>query len=352
MNVSVLPRHAALSVDRERRFVMRVHGLRTLGLGLGFFPVAAVFWQNGEPLLLWALLLVNGFVWPHLARWLAARSATPVQIEYRNLLADSLMGGVWVALMRFNLLPSVALVAMLAMDKLSVGGARLLLRGLALQVLACALVAATNDWAFAPHTGTAVMLATVPFMVLYPLAISAAMHRLARQVRQQNRQLAQTSSTDGLSDLFNRGAWEEAVAAILERSRRTGASASLLMIDIDSFKHVNDRHGHPAGDAVIGRVGAIIRRCMRDTDCAGRYGGDEFGVLLDRADASAAAVIAERIRASVAAAEFEQAEGMHCTLSIGVAEITPQTHDARSWIKRADDALYRAKINGRNRTAC
>ena len=352
MNASVLPRHATQSVDRERRFVIRVHGLRTLGLGLGFFPVAAVFWQNGEPLLLWALLLVNGFAWPHLARWLAVRSATPVQAEYRNLLADSLMGGVWVALMRFNLLPSVALVAMLAMDKLSVGGARLLLRGLTLQVLACALAAATNDWAFAPHTGAAVMLATVPFMVLYPLAISAAMHRLAQQVRQQNRQLAQISSTDGLSDLFNRGAWEEAVAATLERCRRSGASASLLMIDIDRFKHVNDHHGHPAGDAVIGRVGAIIRRCMRDTDCAGRYGGDEFGVLLDRADAAAAAAIAERIRDSVAAAEFEQAEGMRCTLSIGVAEITAQTHDARSWIKRADDALYRAKIDGRNRIAC
>lgn len=352
MNASVLPRQAAPSVDRERRFAKRVHGLRTLGLGLGFFPVAAVFWQNGEPSLLWALLLLNGFAWPHLARWLAVRSTTPVQAEYRNLLVDSLMGGVWVALMRFNLLPSVALLTMLAMDKLSVGGPRLLLRGLLLQGIACALTAAANGWALAAHTDVTVMLATLPFMVLYPLAISTVMHALARQVRRQNHQLARISSTDGLSDLLNRGAWEEAVAATLQRCRHSGARASLLMIDIDGFKHINDRHGHPAGDAVIGRVGAIIRRCMRDTDRAGRYGGDEFGVLLDRADTGAALAIAERIRASVATAVFEQAEGMHCTLSIGVAEITPQIHDARGWIKRADDALYRAKIDGRNRTAC
>ncbi len=352
MNASILPRQAASSVDRERRFVRRVHGLRTLGLGLGFFAVAAVFRQNGEPLLLWALLLTNGFAWPHLARWLAVRSTTPVQTEYRNLLVDSLMGGVWVALMRFDLLPSAALLTMLAMDKLSVGGPRLLLRGLLLQGIACVLTAALNGWAFAPQTGTAVMLATLPIMVLYPLAISTVMHALARQVRWQNRQLARIGSTDGLSDLLNRGAWEEAVAMTLQRCRRSGGRASLLMIDIDRFKHINDRHGHPAGDAVIGRVGAIIRRCMRDSDRAGRYGGDEFGVLLDRADATAAMAIAERIRAGVAAAVFEQAEGMHCTLSIGVAEITPQTHDARDWIKHADDALYRAKLDGRNRTAC
>lgn len=352
MNASILPRQAAPSVDRERRFVKRVHGLRTLGLGLGFFPVAAVFRQNGEPPLLWALLLANGFAWPHLARWLAVRSTTPVRAEYRNLLVDSLMGGVWVALMRFDLLPSVALLTMLAMDKLSVGGSRLLLHGLLLQVIACTLTAALNGWALAPHTGTVVMLATLPIMVLYPLAISAVMHALARQVRWQNHQLARISSTDGLSDLLNRGAWEEAVATTLQRCRRSGGRASLLMIDIDRFKHVNDRHGHPAGDAVIGRVGAIIRSCMRDSDRAGRYGGDEFGVLLDRADAEVAMAIAERIRASVAAAVFEQVDGLHCTLSIGVAEITLQTHDARGWIKRADDALYRAKLDGRDRTAC
>ena len=351
MNASVLSRQAAPPVDRERRFVKRVHGLRTLGLGLGFFPVAAVFWQNGEPPLLWALLLVNGFAWPHLARWLAVRSTTPVQVEYRSLLVDSLMGGVWVALMRFNLLPSVALLTMLAMDKLSVGGPRLLLRGLLLQGVACALTAAANGWAFAAHTGAAVALATLPFMVLYPLAISAVMHALARQVRRQNHELARISSTDGLSDLLNRGAWEETVAMTLQRCRRSGGHASLLMIDIDRFKFINDTLGHSVGDEVISAVGHVIRDCMRARDSAGRYGGDEFAVVCGNTQAGEARALAERIRTCVEDLRLPEQPDLRLTCSIGLAAAQTRHGNLRAWMHDADAALYRAKNDGRNQVS-
>ncbi|MCE5233878.1 MAG: diguanylate cyclase [Mizugakiibacter sp.] len=331
------------------RFVARVHGLRTLGLGLGFFAVAAALQPQRPSAAVWVLLVLNGFAWPHVARRLAGHSAHPVRAECRNLMVDSAMGGVWVAQMQFNLLPSVALVAMLAMDKIAVGGWKLLARGLLLQAVACALTAATRGFAFAPATGMFEIAATVPFLALYPLAVSMTMYRLSQRVRSQNRLLARLSSIDDLSELLNRGPWEEAVADALDRHRRDGKPATLLMIDIDHFKSINDRHGHPAGDEVIGRVAAIIRHCVREGDMAGRYGGDEFGVVLHGADAADAAAVAERIRAIVAVSRFGHAEDLRCTLSIGIAQAGEETLDARDWIKQADAALYRAKHDGRNR---
>src|SRR5206468_5338687 len=97
---------------RALRFVNRMHRMRTLGLGLGFFCVASVFWIHHQPLPVWVLLAANAFIWPHAAWILAIRSADPTRSEFRNLTVDSALGGVWVASMQFNLLPSVLLAAM------------------------------------------------------------------------------------------------------------------------------------------------------------------------------------------------------------------------------------------------
>jgi hypothetical protein len=119
------------------RFVERIFRLRVFGLALGFFAVAGVLWQDGADAWTWTLLAINGFLWPHLARQLALSGADPERTEVRNLLVDSAMGGVWIALMRFNVVPSMLLLVMLAVDKISVGGWRLLGRAFALQVAAC-----------------------------------------------------------------------------------------------------------------------------------------------------------------------------------------------------------------------
>lgn len=133
----------------------------------------------------------------------------------------------------------------------------------------------------------------------------------------------------------------------LARAQACPPSVSLLMLDIDHFKSINDRHGHTAGDEAIGRIGAIIRTCLREGDIAGRYGGNEFGVVLN-VDAAITARVAERIRSGVHAAVFEHTPALRCTPSIGIAQLDDETRDARKWIRQADAALYGAKLRGRN----
>ena len=349
--MSPSPLHVASARTRALRFVAAAHALRTVGSALAFIPVAVVFWRHGATLPVWALLAINGFVWPHLARLLSQRSADPTRTERSNLLVDSFMGGIWVVLMRFNLLPSVAVTAMLAMDCVAVGGGSLLLRGLGVQLLAGALAIATGGFHWAPQTSMPEMLASSLFLATYPLIHGGITYRLTQRVRQQNRLLARISSIDGLSELFNRAHWEESVERILTACRDGGGVASLLMIDIDHFKQINDRYGHTMGDEVISRIGAIIRRNMREGDFAGRYGGDEFGVVLNGVDAATATQIGERIRASIHAAGFERAAELHCTLSIGIAQSGEGARDARAWVRQADAALYNAKLRGRNQLA-
>lgn len=333
------------------RFIAGVHFLRTLGLGLAALMIAMVFYRDHMPTLLWVLLFIYGLLWPHLARVLAERHAKPMHVERTSMLIDSACGGLWIVAMHFNLLPSALLATLLAMDCIGVGGGRLMLRGLLVQLLACILAVAMFGFHPVPDTDSRELLASLPLAMLYPLAVAGMANRLNRRVHQQNRLLARIGSMDGLSELLNRAHWEEAVAGALDNLRGSGRGASLLMIDIDHFKQINDYYGHILGDEVIGRVGAIIRRSMREGDIAGRYGGDEFGVVLNGVNAATAAQVAERIRASVHAATFEQAEDLRCSLSIGIAEADTNMRNAREWIRQADTALYNAKTQGRNRLA-
>jgi len=339
------------------RFVARVYRLRAFGLGLGALAVASVLYQNTAAPVLWTLLLCHGLLWPQLARALASASADPKRTELRSLLIDSAMGGFWVAAMRFNLLPSVLLLTMLAVDKISVGGWRMLSRALAVQAAACVatvllLWIAAGAFPWQPESTMSNVVASLPFLVTYPLLVSAATHALASKARRQNRELALTSTVDAVTGLWNRVTWQKALELELRHLHRYGRPASLLMIDIDHFKQVNDRYGHPVGDAVIAMVALAIRESVRDIDVACRYGGDEFGVLLTHTGEHAAAAVAERVRARVAAALVANAPGLRCTLSIGVACARVDMQSAATWIERADAGLYRAKTLGRNQTAC
>lgn len=172
-------------------FVERVYRMRACGFGLGFVCLASVLMQLSAHPLSWALLGANAFGWPLLARALTLRSADPAKAEMRNLLIDSAMGGVWITFMQFNLLPSVLIALILAVDKMNFGGWRLLMRGVAVQLAACVLAAAIHGLSFAPQTTMLNILAALPLLITYPLVMSASAYSLSRTVRDQNRQLVE-----------------------------------------------------------------------------------------------------------------------------------------------------------------
>jgi two-component system cell cycle response regulator len=158
--------------------------------------------------------------------------------------------------------------------------------------------------------------------------------------------------TDQLTGLFNRRFLFSQLTALMRRAAHGGAPVSVLMLDIDHFKKINDAYGHDAGDDVLREFAARMASNVRPVDFACRMGGEEFAIVMPGASGDAACLAGERIRRQVAAAPFilsRQREGLDVTVSIGVAALDPRDEDAEALIKRADEALYEAKRSGRNR---
>jgi diguanylate cyclase (GGDEF)-like protein len=172
----------------------------------------------------------------------------------------------------------------------------------------------------------------------------------SNRLQASNQQLQQLSSTDRLTSLYNRGHWEEALKLEYAKFSRYGHVAALIMFDIDHFKQVNDTYGHPFGDQVIQRVASVAKDMVRDADVLGRYGGEEFAVLLPGTDQEGGRILAERLREAIEAAEvFFEGERVAFTVSLGVAQLTAEVAEYKQLIERADRALYASKKGGRNR---
>lgn len=325
----------------------RNHWPRTVGLGIGFFCVAAVFHQRGAEPWMWALLAFHGFLWPHLAFTRAARARDPRLAEAHNLLFDACLGGAWAVLMHFNAVPTAVILSMMAMNNVAVGGLRLFGRGTAAMLCGGLVAALAAGFGFEPRSSLTEMAASLPMLVVYPLLIGYMTHHLAVRLADERSRFRELSRTDALSGLYNRGQWDLMLEAEFARLQRNGGQCALLMIDIDHFKAFNDRHGHARGDAAIVQVARILQQERRREDAVARYGGEEFTVLMPGADLSGGHGLAERLRQ-----RFEEAamEGDTLTVSIGVAAFDPAMATPRDWLARADTALYRAKRQGRGRT--
>jgi diguanylate cyclase (GGDEF)-like protein len=165
-----------------------------------------------------------------------------------------------------------------------------------------------------------------------------------------NSQLKTISRIDGLTGLFNRRYWQERFEREYKLSMRSKSCISLVMLDIDHFKVVNDTYGHQSGDEVIRNIASIIRKATRETDIAGRYGGEEFVILLPDTSCENAITVAERIRKAVMGTlvKHEQHE-IKYTCSLGVADLQSAYTKSQTWIEAADKALYAAKEGGRNK---
>jgi len=164
-------------------------------------------------------------------------------------------------------------------------------------------------------------------------------------LERQNQRLLEMSNTDFLTNLYNRRALFEKLDYEISRSARNKQAVSVLLLDIDHFKQINDTHGHLTGDQVLSGVAGVIKKSVRMTDIVGRYGGEEFLVVFPECSLNNGLTIAEKIRQNIQTSEF--VPGLRVTVSGGLVEFKNETID--ELVERADIYLYQAKRGGRNR---
>jgi diguanylate cyclase (GGDEF)-like protein len=179
------------------------------------------------------------------------------------------------------------------------------------------------------------------------MVLSLGLADRALALRRAHEQARRLADMDPLTGLYNRRAWNQRLPATEQDARARGLPLTVLFLDMDGFKQLNDRHGHAAGDSVLIAMAGVLRAELREEDVIGRHGGEEFVVALPGTDEAHALRVAERIRKRLKERSLT-AVGVQCTVSIGVAALQPG-EDTAQLLRRADDAMYAAKSAGRNR---
>jgi len=201
---------------------------------------------------------------------------------------------------------------------------------------------------FAPFTSADLIIRQVGILIydVTDIAVSKI------ELENANIKLQHLSRTDRLTGLNNRGYWEECLVKEYKRASRSKQKHSLVMFDIDHFKIVNDTYGHQAGDEVIRVVSNTLLENLRETDIAGRYGGEEFCVILPETDEQGAVIFSERLRKKIEASPVSY-EGMDIkyTISLGICELNDHVDGYMNWLECSDKALYESKEGGRNMTS-
>lgn len=191
-----------------------------------------------------------------------------------------------------------------------------------------------------------------PAELLARVKVQLKIKSLQVKLKKSNQMLLDLSHTDPLTGLNNRRSMMEMLEKELERSQRGNSALSLIMLDVDFFKRVNDGFGHQQGDEVLKGLAELLRQALRQYDMAARFGGEEFALILPGVDLDEAVKVAERLRRQVEAYRFETAGNpLEVTISLGIAcHPGADIHTVDDLIREADYALYSAKRNGRNRT--
>lgn len=303
---------------------------RTLGLRLsmpvfGAVLATALHWRLPRPWLTWLAFLIH-FVW--LATFVAIIDRLDTGMIY------GLAGFMYFFLVGLLLLQPFSLRVNLAYT--------------ALAAVAPHLMAEAGLADGFQHAFYAVLIYPAMLMTMAAQVTIAASYA---QRRQFERLLEALAREDALTGLANRRHFLAQLTHELLRARRFRYPLSLALLDIDHFKQVNDRHGHPAGDRAIAAVGRACGEGLRRTDLAGRLGGEEFGLLLPGTALADATQVADKLRAALASAPIALEGGatLRITVSLGVAEARTPDESPEQLIQRADAALYEAKRGGRNR---
>ncbi len=189
--------------------------------------------------------------------------------------------------------------------------------------------------------------------LLARVRIHVRMRALQYELKTANDKLYELSCTDGLTGIFNRRHLDRVLEAEVSRHNRYGLPLGVILVDVDHFKRINDQFGHVAGDGVLRTISATLKQLVRRADIVARYGGEELCVVLASTGASGAQILADRLRAAVAALEHQAPDGarIKATASFGIATLEDKDDkvDVATFLDRADQALYAAKHGGRDR---
>lgn len=334
-------------ITNHKSLPARVYGHRIIGMALAGLPVAAVLYKQESSYIAWTWWFVSCFVWPHLAYFRSKKSNNAYLSERSNFTFDSFLAGTFLPLIHFNLLASFILVAISTADKINTGIRNLWLYGsiyLLLGLVFCGLLA---GFQIELESDLLIVLSILPITILHTLLVSISSHKLIRKVHIKNQKLDELSRKDPLTQLFNCRVWQEDSKKLFQQRQLDNQPVSLLLIDIDDFKSVNDSFGHSAGDELLLEISAIISGHETDGAMAGRIGGDEFSLVLPVTKSTALAIgqdILEKIRTIT----LPISETRYYSVSIGIASSDRELANFREWFDIADKALYQAKDSGRN----
>lgn len=355
-----------------------IHRVRASGFVMGFVIFTVHMQGKDYSALAWGLMLLQFFVYPHLLHWRTRRAANPMQAELGNFLIDAGTMGLWAAGLGYPLWITFALLTCNVVSITLYGGSRNALQAIAIFFLGGLLWVVLTGQPIDLHTDWPVTaLCSVGLTIFLLMASNTAFHRnrklqeirsalrqseqalhSANDALQQQlseihglqRQLHEQANRDPLTGLYNRRYLDTTLARELARCQREGQPLSLMLIDIDHFKRINDSYGHQAGDEVLKQLADMLNAQARSADVVCRFGGEEFLLLLPNMPPATALARAEQWRRDFAASSIAFGEfRMQATLSIGLASYPGHGTTPQALIRSADHALYRAKTEGRNR---
>jgi|APLak6261670569_1056079.scaffolds.fasta_scaffold01452_4 diguanylate cyclase len=355
-----------------------IHRVRASGFVMGFVIFTTHMLGKDYSPLVWGLMLLQFFAYPHLLHWRTRRAAKPMQAELGNFLIDALVMGLWSAGLGYPLWITFAMLTCNIVSIALYGGSRSGLEAIAIFFGGGLLWVALTGQAVDLHTDWPVSVLCITGLTIFLLmAANTAFHRNRKlqEIRvtlRENEQalhhanaalqqqlleihalqdkLHEQVNRDPLTGLYNRRYLDDTLVRELARCQREGRPLSLMLIDLDHFKRINDTYGHQAGDEVLKQLAAMLSAQARSGDVACRFGGEEFLLLLPNMPQAVALERAEQWRQDFAASTIAFGEfRMQVTLSIGLSTYPGHGTSAQALIRSADHALYCAKSEGRNR---
>jgi diguanylate cyclase len=365
----------AMAPDKTTlHWMVRLNRVNRIGSYLMLFAILGAHMRTLAPAYgayAWALLVLQFMVYPHVAYWRACRARDPRQAELHNLTLDSLLFGIWAAALGFPVWITFTLFITTTVNHALYRDPWAMTHSAAAIAIGVLLAVAVGGLHFSPATDWPTTALCIIGLTLYLVIVANVaytrnhqLHRVRKQlqldeqalqkqldeINMLQRQLSDQANRDALTGLYNRRYLDSTLERELARCQREGLPLSLMLIDLDHFKRINDTYGHQAGDEVLKQLAGMLSAQARSADVVCRFGGEEFLLLLPNMPQAVALERAEQWRSDFAATTIAFGEfRVRATLSIGLSSYPGHGTSPQALIRSADRALYRAKTEGRNR---